>query len=67
MRSLTTVYVPANRNRQEEEFKDWCSERVSPYSTEITWTYKRIGKHPFLVFEFGEPTDAMAFKLKFGL
>jgi hypothetical protein len=66
MRNLTPVYIPANRKRQEQEFKDWCLEKVSPYSTEITWIctcHARL----FLVFTFGEPTDAVAFKLRFGL
>jgi len=66
MRNLTHVYVPANRNKQEQEFKDWCLEKVSPYSTEITWICERKAKL-FLVFTFGEATDALAFKLKFGL
>jgi hypothetical protein len=66
MRNLTHVYVPVNKNKHEQEFKNWCLERVSSYSTEITWTCERKAMQ-FLVFTFGDATDALAFKLRFGL
>lgn len=66
MRNLTHVYVPVNRNKHEQLFRNWCLEQVSPYSTEITWTCERKPM-AFLVFTFGEASDALAFKLTFGL
>lgn len=66
MYNITHVYIPINRNKQKEEFKDWCLTNVSPYSTEITWILEEKAKK-FLVFNFFEAADALAFKLTFGL
>lgn len=66
MRRLTTVYIPFNRNQDESEFKQWCSEKINFYSTEITWVCERKASL-FLVFTFGEASDAVAFRLRFGL
>ena len=66
MYNITHVYIPVNRNKNKEEFMQWCLTNVSPYSTEITWKLETKGER-FLVFNFFEATDALAFKLKFGL
>jgi hypothetical protein len=66
MRSLTAVYIPLNRNKDVLEFKQWCSEKINYYSTETTWVCERKARQ-FLVFTFGEATDAVAFRLAFGL
>lgn len=66
MYNITHVYIPLNRNRDKEEFKHRCLTNVSPYSTEITWVLEEKSSK-FLVFNFFEASDAMAFKLRFGL
>lgn len=71
MNRLTHVYIPQNRRKEKEEFKDWCLSHVSSYSTEATWTYSNGNSYhdnkPVMIFNFFEASDAMAFKLRFGL
>jgi hypothetical protein len=66
MKTTTHVYIPVNRNKDDPQFIEWCMENVSFYSTEYTWIAERKASL-FLIYRFGEATDALAFKLKFGL
>jgi hypothetical protein len=66
MYKTTHVYIPINRNKDDSEFIEWCMENVSFYSTESTWIAERKASS-FLIYRFAEATDALAFKLRFGL
>lgn len=73
MNRSTLVVVPSNRSKDEELYKQWCLEHISYYSTELTWKYDEVPvgngftKRKFLTFWFGEPCDATAFRIRFGL
>lgn len=66
MYNITHVYIPINRNGRREEYREWCINNVSPYSTEITWI---MVERPVssTIIDFYEASDALAFKLRFGL
>lgn len=68
----TEVYVPVMSRITETECVEWCWNNVSPYSTETTWTRRPVPKHKFgsiikFIFVFYNASDAVAFKLRFGL
>lgn len=66
MKTTQHVYIPTNRHRDDANFVSWCSENISYYSTEMTWVADRTSTG-FLIYRFSEHTDALAFKLRFGL
>jgi hypothetical protein len=68
MNRVTDVVIPNRLNYKIDEFIRWCTENVSPYSTEITWVYRPYETNVSTgIFTFHNPQDAVMFKLVLGL